>query len=381
MAPRKQTTTQKLLDGTLPKPEPAAIPTPARKKTPKAAPKTAKTAPKKAAAPEPEAIPEAAVIPAAKPAPKAAAGRKKAPLAAPAPAEKIAEAAPTPVAVPTPVAAPAPVVAEGFTDHARTILEAISTGKAVEFIFKDGDSNPPRTFEARQLVFDIFTGAWFAWGWDRRYNAERHHRLELLAEINIVEGPGRSAQGPFADGTPANQIGGWRGGEPIPVKAVLQKQWIFAVKQSPAPFPEFLIEDIEDGKAQVSFTATDLRAIARWCMQFGDGILVQEPQRLVDRIKQVGIAWAGKMAAPLAAPQAKPQPRHEPKHESKHEPRQEPRHEAKQEARPEPKPEAKHEARRPEAPRKEVREHRDARESEAPKPAKPGRIEVRIERL
>ncbi|MDP2874819.1 MAG: WYL domain-containing protein [Holophaga sp.] len=374
MAPRKQTTTQKLLDGTLTKPEPAAIPAP--KKAPKATPKTAKAAPKKASVPEPEAIPEAAVVPAIKSAPKAAAGRKKTPLAIPAPAEKIADSIPTPIALPTPVAmaAPAPVVAEGFTDHARTILEAISTGKAVEFIFKDGDSNPPRTFEARQLVFDIFTGAWFAWGWDRRYNAERHHRLELLAEINIVEGPGRSAQGPFADGTPANQIGGWRGGEPIPVKAVLQKQWIFAVKQSPAPFPDFLIEDIEDGKAQISFTATDLRAIARWCMQFGDGILVQEPQRLVDRIKQVGVAWAGKMATPPAAPQAKPQPsRHEPKHESKHE--------AKQEARPEPKPEAKHEARRPEPPRKEVREHRDARESEAPKAAKPGRIEVRIERL
>ena len=29
-------------------------------------------------------------------------------------------------------------------------------------------------------------------------------------------------------------------------------------------------------------------------MQFGDGIQIQEPQRLLDRIKQVGLAWAGK---------------------------------------------------------------------------------------
>lgn len=346
MAPRKRTTTE-LLDGTAPVPVAAVAAKIAPKKAPKAAPKAPKAAAKKTPAPEPEAKPVVELpVP-----PKTPAGRKK--------------AAVVPVAAIEPPAAPAqaPLVLEGFTPHALTIMEAIGAGKAVEFIFKDSDTNPPRTFEPRQLVYDIFTGAWFAWGWDRRYNAERHHRLDLLAEINLVEGPGRSAQGPFAEGTPANQIGGWRGGDPIPVKAVLQKQWIFAVKQSPAPFPDFKIEDIEDGKAQVSFTATDLRAIARWCMQFGDGILVQEPQRLVDRIKQVGIAWAGKLAA-QAPPQPKPHAKPEPRIEAK----------------PEPRPESRPDPRRQEAPRKEVREHRDAREVEAPKP-KPGRIEVRIERL
>jgi hypothetical protein len=222
-----------------------------------------------------------------------------------------------------PLVAP-PKAAAGIPAHAETLLTALRDGRPLEFIFLDGDANPPRTFEPRQLIFDTLAQAWFVWGWDRRYNAERHHRLDALAEVNEVEGMGRSAQGPYKDGTPANLLGGWLGGEPIPVKVTLMKQWIFAVKQAPPAFPEFRITDAEDGKASVSFTATDLRAIARWCMQFGDGIQVQEPQRLVDRIKQAGIAWAGKPAvAAVPAPSGKPAHRHE---EPKREPRREERH-------------------------------------------------------
>jgi hypothetical protein len=208
-----------------------------------------------------------------------------------------------------PAPAPEPIaVAPGLEPAAQVVLDALRQGRALEFIFENGDANPPRTFEPRLLCFDALSKAWYVWGWDRRYNAERHHRLDLLKEINQVDGLGRAAQGPFKDGTPANLIGGWLGGEPIPVKAILMKQWIFAVKQAPPPFPSFQIEDIEDGKATVSFVATDLRAISRWCMQFGDGIQVLEPQRLVDRIKQVGIAWGGKPKPeaepnrPVAAP-------------------------------------------------------------------------------
>ena len=298
-------------------------------------------------------------------------------------APKPLAAAPRPLtAAPKPLAAaPRPAAKEvassrpmpSFTPHAQKVMEAIAEGRAIELIFADGDAYPPRTFEARQLIFDIFTSSWFVWGWDRRYNAERHHRLDLLVEINLVDGPGRSAQGPFLENTPANQIGGWRGGEPILLKAVLQKQWIFAIKQAPAPFPDFLIEDLEDGKAQVTFVGTDLRAIARWCMQFGDGIQVQEPQRLVDRIRQVGVSWAGK--AP-ASPMPPPAPRTHPRPE----PRQEPRREARPESRPEPRSEFRPEPRRQEAPRKDVRESRDSVESEASK-GKPVRVEVRIERL
>lgn len=252
------------------------------------------------------------------------------------------------------VAAPVPL-----TPQVQAVLSAIQEGRSVEFIFADADSNPPRTFEPRQLIFDVFTKAWFVWGWDRRYNAERHHRVDLLAEVNPVEGVGRAAQGPYKDGTPANQIGGWLGGEPIPVKAVLLKQWIYAVKQAPAMFPDFKLEDLEEGKAQVSFVGTDLRAIARWCMQFGDGIQVLEPQRLIDRIKQVGVTWAGK---PVQAAPPSPQPKPAP------------------EPRPEPRPEH---PRKIEHPRHESREHhepREPREGEAPKP-KPGKIEIHIDRL
>ncbi len=233
--------------------------------------------------------------------------------------------------------------------HMEAVLQAVKEGRAIELIFRDADADPPRTFEPRQLIFDTLTQAWFVWGWDRRYNAERHHRLDQMAEINLVDGPGRSAQGPYKEGTPANLIGGWLGGEPIRVKAVMQKQWIFAVKQAPPAFPEFKIEDGEDGKATVSFVATDLRAIARWCLQFGEGIQVLEPQRLVDRIKQVGVAWAGKpvVAAPAPAPRPMPQPT----------------------PRPEYKPEPKSEHRR---------EHGKDRE-ESPK--KGPRLEIRIEKL
>ena len=211
-----------------------------------------------------------------------------------------------------------------LSGHVEAVLQAVKEGKAIELIFRDAEADPPRTFEPRQLIFDALTQAWFVWGWDRRYNAERHHQLDHMAEINLVDGPGRSAQGPYKEGTPANLIGGWLGGEPIHVKATMQKQWIFAVKQAPPAFPEFKIEDGEDGKATVSFVATDLRAIARWCLQFGEGIQVLEPQRLVDRIKQVGVAWVGKplVAAPAPtprpAPQLAPRPEHKPEHKSEH---------------------------------------------------------------
>lgn len=262
-----------------------------------------------------------------------------------------------PVAVPAaiiPMSAPVPEPV--FGGHLGTVLAAVREGKAVELIFLDPDANPPRTFEPRQVIFDVFTQAWFIWGWDRRYNAERHHRVDALAEANLVEGPGRAAQGPFAEGTPANQIGGWRGGEPILVKAQLQKQWVFAVRQAPAAFPDFVMEEGEDGKAAVSFTATDLRAIARWVMQFGDGITVLEPQRLVDRVRQVAQAWGAKVPTPALTP--KPEPvREEPRQRS----RPEPVHRAK------------------ERDREHPREKEHQRESEAP--AKNPRIEIRLDRL
>ncbi len=364
MAPRKRTTTEPL--------DAAADLAPKKE----AKPKAAKPIAKKAAKAEPKA-PEAPLKTAA-PARRKPGRPPKAAEALMVPPEVVSEASPAPkpnrknrAAAPVvpdskPIVPARTAEAPCFTPHAQKVMEAIAEGRAIELIFLDADANPPRTFEARQLIFDIFTGSWFAWGWDRRYNAERHHRLDQLAEINPVEGPGRSAQGPFPEGTPANQIGGWRGGEAIPVKAVLQKQWIFAVKQAPAPFPDFQLQDIEDGKAQVTFTGTDLRAIARWCMQFGDGIQIQEPLRLADRMKQVGIAWAGKAATAALPP---PAPRTHPKADHRPEPKQEPRVESR--------PEPRSEPRRHEGPRREPRE---TREQEAPK-GRPARIEVRIERL
>lgn len=215
---------------------------------------------------------------------------------------------PEPALAGEPAAVTVEAVAPGLDAKSQLVLDAIRQGRALEFIFENGDANPPRTFEPRLLCFDALSKAWYAWGWDRRYNAERHHRIDLLKEINPVDGLGRAAQGPFKEGTPANLIGGWLGGEPIPVKATLMKQWIFAVKQAPPPFPSFQIEDVEDGKAQVTFVATDLRAIARWCMQFGEGIQVLEPQRLVDRIKQVGVAWGGKPRIEPEPPRPTPLP-------------------------------------------------------------------------
>ncbi|BDU73835.1 helix-turn-helix transcriptional regulator [Mesoterricola silvestris] len=332
---------------------------------------------KVAAAPEagtPEAAPEPKTVkprtrkvaaPAEPAAPKAA--RKSKAAAAPAPEPAAVEPEP---AVPP---APAPA-ADPLTAPARAVLQAIQDGVAVELLFIDAEANPPRTFEPRQLIFDALARQWFVWGWDRRYNAERHHRLDLIAQVGPVEGMGRAAQGPYKEGTAANLIGGWLGGEPIRVKAVLLKQWIFAVRQAPAPFPEFAIEEMEEGKAQVTFVATDLRAIARWAMQFGDGIQVVEPQRLQDRIKQVGMAWAGKAAAaPSPAPDrsASDRPRrdhghkeHRSEHRSERESRdREPR---EREAAPEPR-------RRPEPPR---------HIPEPPKPTvKAGKIEIRIDRL
>jgi len=332
------------------------------------APKVPAKPRKKKAAPEVPAaspVPEAAAPEAVRP---PAAGRKpraKAVAAAP-PAEEAA----APAAVPqAPSIDPALLV----TDQARAVLLAIQEGRAVELLFADAETNPPRTFEPRQLIFDTFAKGWYVWGWDRRYNAERHHLLSLVAQVNPVEGLGRAAQGPYKEGTPANLIGGWLGGEPIRVKAVLLKQWIFAVRQAPAPFPEFAIEDLEEGKAQVSFTATDLRAITRWVMQFGDGIQILEPQRLLDRIKQVGLAWGGKPApaAPAPPPAAKqPRPEHRAEHKEPH--RAEHRFEPKSDQAPERKAQ--------EQPRR-VREAREPREShDAPKP-KAGKIEIRIDRL
>jgi len=295
----------------------ATKPVKAKEKTPKvkAAPEPVKEQPKPQKPVTAEAVtPKPAKPPAAARKPKTRKITEQEPVPAIAELETPAAARPVvdsmqPVPEPPGAVQSAPAVqgGAGFDAKAQVVLEAINQGSALEFIFEDGDANPPRTFEPRTLLYDALTMAWYAWGWDRRYNAERHHRLELLKEINPVEGLGRAAQGPFKEGTPANLIGGWLGGEPIPVKAVLLKQWLFAVKQAPPPFPAFQMEDIEDGKAQVTFTATDLRAIARWCMQFGDGIQVLEPQRLVDRIKQVGITWGGKpreteAPRPLAPP-------------------------------------------------------------------------------
>ena len=80
-----------------------------------------------------------------------------------------------------------------------------------------------------------------------------------------------------------------------------------------------------------------------------DGIQVLEPQRLIDRIKQVGAIWAGKpkqeaVPAPKPAPQAKAPaaPRHE-RQEPRPEHRQEARSEHRHEARPEPRQESRHE--------------------------------------
>ena len=336
MAPRKSTQSPETTEEKSPVKK-VAKPRARKTGTPKAAPEPVKV----------EVIPEIVVAAAPKPAPGARRGRKPKVAEAPLPvAPGISQVAPE---TPAPVAEPI-----ALSPQVQAVLGAIQEGRAVEFIFTDAETNPPRTFEPRQLIFDVFTRAWFVWGWDRRYNAERHHRVDLLAEVNPVEGMGRAAQGPYKEGTPANQVGGWLGGEPIPVKAVLLKQWIYAVKQAPAVFPDFKLEDIEEGKAQVSFVGTDLRAIARWCMQFGDGIQVLEPQRLIDRIKQVGVTWAGKPV------QALPQPK--------------------------PAPEPKPEPRKPEHPRHEHREHRESkefrepRETEAPK-AKPGKIEIHIDRL
>ena len=301
-----------------PRKKPASIASPEEVAPVKAAP-AKKAATKKAAVVAPEAKPEAAVVtaPAKKTkAPAKAKAPKVEPSVEPAVVEASAVVTPEPAPAPAPpapvrvapVRTPVPVQLDPIV---ATILAAISEGRALEFIFADADANAPRTFEPRSLSFDALSQAWFVWGWDRRYNAERHHRVELLAEANEVEGVGRAAQGPYADGTPANQIGGWLGGEPIAVKASLMKQWVFAVKQAPPAFPGFKLEDQSDGQALVSFAATDLRAIARWAMQFGDGIQVLEPARLADRIKQVGAVWAGRERLAAAAPAPRPAPRQE----------------------------------------------------------------------
>jgi predicted DNA-binding transcriptional regulator YafY len=360
--------------------------TPRKKTGTTEAAKASKAAPKKPAA---KAAPAKRV--AEKPTPKKAPAKK--------PAAKVveAEAKPTrkaktvaasePEAVSTPAApaeakpkaAPRPAAKQvsgnepPLSPFAQIVLAAIREGRALEFIFADAEANAPRTFEPRQLTFDALSQAWYVWGWDRRYNAERFHRLDLLAEVNPVEGVGRSAQGPYAEDTPANQIGGWLGGEPIAVKALLMKQWVFAVKQAPPAFPHFRMEDQGDGQALVSFTATDLRAIARWVLQFGDGIQVLEPARLQDRIKQVAAVWMGRdrQTTPPARAEG---PRHEPRPEPKAEARPEPRTDHRP-ARPEPAQEPrKHEARPAREPRRE-------QDEDAPK-GKPGKLEIiRFDRL
>lgn len=342
MAPRKSTKSTETTEEKSPV-KPAAKARGKKAEAPKVSPKPVKV----------ETAPEAAPKPAAKPGRKPKADKTTA-IAAPEITQLDLEEPARPE-TPAIISTPAPL-----TPQVQAVLSAIQDGRAVEFIFADADTNPPRTFEPRQLIFDVFTKAWFVWGWDRRYNAERHHRVDLLAEVNPVEGVGRAAQGPYKEDTPANQIGGWLGGEPIPVKAILLKQWIYAVKQAPAVFPDFKLEDVEEGKAQVSFVGTDLRAIARWCMQFGDGIQVLEPQRLIDRIKQVGVTWAGKpvQTVPPPKPEPRPEPRIEHPRKAEH-----PRHEAREH----------HEHR-------EHREFKESRESEAPK-TKPGKVEIRIDRL
>ncbi|HEX9081621.1 MAG TPA: WYL domain-containing protein [Holophagaceae bacterium] len=294
------------------------------------------------------------------PAPKATRKTPRAtpPPEPPAPVEAPAEATPVKAAPKKPAVAAEPRTLPPFAD---AVLSAIREGRALEFIFTDGDANAPRTFEPRQLAFDALSQAWYVWGWDRRYNAERHHRLDLLAEINPVEGVGRAAQGPYPEGTPANQIGGWLGGEPIAVKATLMKQWVFAVKQAPPAFPHFKLEEQGDGQALVTFSATDLRAIARWVLQFGDGIQVLEPARLLDRLRQVAAVWAGRdRQVPAATP------------------RQEP---PRAEARPTPKPEPQPEPRRPEN-RPPAREGRPREADEESPRSKSGKVEIiRFDRL
>ncbi len=380
MAPRKTPTPKSDIQPELKK-EPKA---PARPRTKKAAKEVPAALPQPPAAEEPAVVAAPAKAKARVPAGDAEKTRKprtKAAAPAPVPEPPEPSAAEAPRAQEVPAIDPALLV----TDQARAVLVAIQEGRAVELLFVDAENNPPRTFEPRQLIFDTFAKGWYVWGWDRRYNAERHHLLSLIAQVNPVEGMGRAAQGPYKDGTPANLIGGWLGGEAIHVRAILLKQWIFAVRQAPAPFPDFAIEDLEEGKAQVSFNATDLRAITRWVMQFGDGIQVLDPQRLQDRIKQVGLAWGGKPApAPSAPPQAaKAQPRQEHRSESQH--RSEHRFE-----KPEPAPERQERSERSERSERperkapdQPRRTREPREShEAPKPSpKSGKIEIRIDRL
>jgi predicted DNA-binding transcriptional regulator YafY len=340
--PRKKPVTAVVEEGKpTPKAKAAPVKKAAAKKAEPAEPKAKAKAPAKSRAPKAAAVEEVEV------------SAPETPVPAPVEAEPVVQRVP---------------VLPVLTPLAQIILTAICEGRAVEFIFADGNANAPRTFEPRHLTFDALSQAWYVWGWDRRYNAERHHRVDLLAEVNEVEGVGRAAQGPYAEGTAANLIGGWLGGDPILVKASLMKQWVFAVKQAPPAFPNFKMEDQGDGQALVSFSATDLRAISRWIMQFGDGVQVLEPARLVDRIKQVGAVWAGRerQVAPVAAP--KSAPRQEPSAEPR---RQEAR--PHRESRPEREPRQEREA-RPE------REHRPERE-EAPK-NKGGKVEViRFDRL
>jgi hypothetical protein len=108
-------------------------------------------------------------------------------------------------------------------------------------------------------------------------------------------------------------------------------------------------------------------------MQFGDGIQVLEPARLVDRIKQVGAVWAGRDRLPAAAaPAPKASPRSEPAEPH----RSESRHHRDRESKPE------REARPPRESEREARPPRDSDREDAPQKSKPGKVEViRFDRL
>jgi len=182
-------------------------------KTPRKKPLTAaveedKSAPKAKAAPVKKAAPKKTQP--AEPKAKASAKPREAKVAA---AVKAEEPAAEPfLAVPTmpqPVVKQAPVT-PALTPLAQTILTAICEGRAVEFIFADADANA-RAPSSPATHLRCPQPSLVRVGLGSPLQRERHHRVDLLAEVNAVDGVGRAAQGPYAEGTPANQIGGWLG--------------------------------------------------------------------------------------------------------------------------------------------------------------------------
>jgi len=65
--------------------------------------------------------------------------------------EPTVEASVPAVAAPVPAALPAAPAGDPLTAPARAVLQAIQDGAAVELLFVDAETNPPRTFEPRQL--------------------------------------------------------------------------------------------------------------------------------------------------------------------------------------------------------------------------------------